>query len=407
MIKRFARDTFFYMFFSFLNMGVSFLLLPIFARYLLPEDYGAYALFLTVVMICYPIVMLSSHEAVVYVYFNSNLKIGRYVGTIILSGAAILFLLTLGIFYLSKIWRGQYALAPLIAFSECVTIILCHMWRIQERPISYGLFNFFCASLKLLLNIALVAWWQLGWQEIIQGQAVFSFFVIILVLYFLKKNEWFSLVWDRESVSLGIRLGIGCIPASLCSRFSDSLGRLFLAGNFSMKDVGIYSMGQKLGGLVDVYTGAFINVFQPWLFKKLSSSGEKEIKSIARVVGVACLLLILVAILGGLVLHILKDFVLTERFRDSFFYVLWAMIAYVMRGMYIISASFILYSGKTWVMSSLMILQLSLNALFTKLFLSYSGMEGVIYAPVLAWFLTLIASCMVIKWLWLNYILNS
>ena len=72
MIKRFAQDTFFYMFFSFLNMGVSFLLLPIFARYLLPEDYGAYALFLTLVMICYPIVMLSSHEAVVYVYFNSK-----------------------------------------------------------------------------------------------------------------------------------------------------------------------------------------------------------------------------------------------------------------------------------------------------------------------------------------------
>ena len=82
------------------------------------------------------------------------------------------------------------------------------------------------------------------------------------------------------------------------------------------------------------------------------------------------------------------------------------MIAYVMRGMYIISASFIFYSGKTWVMSSLMILQLSLNALFTKLFLSCYGMEGVIYAPVLAWFLTLMVSCMVIKWLWVNYILN-
>ena len=252
MIKRFAQDTFFYMFFSFLNMGVSFLLLPIFARYLLPEDYGAYALFLTLVMICYPIVMLSSHEAVVYVYFNSKLKIERYVGTVVLSGTAILFLLTLGIFYLSKIWGGQYALAPLIAFSECVTIVLCHMWRIQERPISYGLFNFFCASLKLLLNIALVVWWQLGWQEIIQGQAVFSFFVIILVLYFLKKNEWFSLVWDRESVSLGIRLGIGYIPANLCFRFSDSLGRLFLAGNFSMKNVGIYSMGQKQIGRAHV-----------------------------------------------------------------------------------------------------------------------------------------------------------
>ncbi len=406
MKKRFLRHTLIYTGFAFFYKGMSFLLIPFFTRYLTPEGYGIYALFLTVVLICEPLMSFCVHEAIGNVYFaDPTYSIREYVSTFfVFCAVTFLFqmfvLCALNFFHIDKLVLPIYLLlAPPVALSYIVFSTLAWMWVVKENPVSYGKFNFCYVALNVILQVGAVAFLDLGWRGVLGAQAILALCTVLSGLTILRKNGWLGFYFDPNCLRDGLKFGVGYIPNVLAIRFNDSVGKLFVTQKFGIGYTGVYSVGQKLGMIVGVYGSSFIQTYRPWLFKRLSGDIRDNRKIMLSVV-LAFSSLILFACGGAFFMYLFSGFVLGDKFDGALAFVLWSVLAYCLSGMYNIVSLFIYFTGKSWLISLLTVTATGFNVFFTLRFLDAFGIIGAAYAPPIAWGVTLILSSFVAIKLW-------
>jgi O-antigen/teichoic acid export membrane protein len=405
--KRFLKHVLCYTVFSFLNKGISFLMVPFFTRYLTPEDYGIYALFLSAVIICEPLLTFSINDTILFAYYDhSRFAIGEYIGTFFLFCASMLILQIscLGVLIFVS-WRNDtflsfLLLAPFVAMSSVMVSVVGCMWQIKEKPVSYGIFNFYFVSLQLFFNVWATAFLRLGWQGLLYTQGIVALLTILSVLVLLKKNGWLCFCFDKEYLRFGFKLGLGFLPNLFAMKLNNSMGRFFISQKFNLTATGIYAMGQKLGSVVEIYNYSFFNAYRPWLLGKLMGDVRRDKKNIIFSVVLAWFSILFFAWGGSFCVYILSGMILGENFEKAVVYVFWSASAYALDGMFWVVAFFIYCTAKSWLISLLTVTATGLNALFTWQFLRMFGIIGVMYAPVLAWGIMLVFSVVIAINLW-------
>ena len=388
LFKNFA----FYTVFAFLNKGMAFLLTPFFTRYLTPEEYGIYALFFAATLICEPFLSLGVDCATWNVYFNpSEYPIREYVSTFLffcagMFTAQVVFLGSLWLF-LSNIFNfsAWMLLVPLVALSNLIQGILLGMWIVKETPVPYGRFSFCYLLAQLLLQVTATVFFKLGWRGVLGAQGVLAAVIIPVTLVLLRKNKWLGFCFNKNCLRFGLKFGLGFMPNMLFARLNDLIGRLFVSRMFSLAETGIYSAGQKLGGIMNIYNQSFVNTYQPWLLKKLSGNVRRDKRKIILSVAVALASMAVFALGGSSLMYLFSGFILGENFQRSAIFVFWSASAYALNGMYNVVSLFIYQTGKSWIQSLLTMTAVGLNSLFTWYFLGVYGLIGAAYAPVLAW----------------------
>ncbi|MBQ9564593.1 MAG: oligosaccharide flippase family protein, partial [Synergistaceae bacterium] len=269
-----------YLFFAFLNRSMPFLLLPVYSRCLTTEDYGIYALFLTAVNIANPFLTLCWNNAIAYIYFNKYFDIRRYVSTFVLISVGLLAAQEGVLYLLSFAHLGRWAvplfllLTPLNALGLALISVVNAMWQVHERPLAFGLFQMFCAGGKAAMNLCVVFMLRLGWRGLLASETLFYLIATVVTLTILCRAGWLGWTFDTQHLKAGLKLGVGFLPGTLANLLNDSIGRILLADRFTVTDVGVYSMGQKLGTVTGLYTASLNNVYQPWFFKKLHQGGK-------------------------------------------------------------------------------------------------------------------------------------
>jgi O-antigen/teichoic acid export membrane protein len=402
--RRFFRHLVFYVGFAFLSKGMSFLLVPLFTRYLTPEEYGIYALFLMAEMIDEPLLSFCVTDAIGHVYYNPRYDIGEYVSTciVICAGmfAAQMVVVGGGVFSLAFAFPAWLLCVPVVALSRIMAGVLSSMWQWKENPFSYGVFNFFYALSQLLLQVGATVFLRMGWRGVLGAQVSLALLMIPLAGLLLRKNGWLKWRFSGECLRFGLKFGIGMMPNAFAARFNDSTGKFFMSQMFTLAETGIYAAGQKLGAVVNVYNFSFIHTYRPWLFKKLAGDAARERRKIVLSVLLACVSMLLFAWGGSLCMYMFGGFILGGNFSEALVYVFWSASAYALSGMYGIVSLFIYHTGKSWILSLLTGTAVGLNAFFTWYFLRTFGMIGAAYAPVLAWGVALVLSAAAALKLW-------
>jgi O-antigen/teichoic acid export membrane protein len=402
--KRFLKHLIFYVGFAFLSKGMSFLLVPLFTRYLTPEEYGIYALFLMAVMIGEPLLSFCVLDGIGHVYYNPRYDIGEYVSTLFLFCAGM-FVVQIavvggGTFFLVFGFPTWMLCVPVVALSNIMAGVLNNMWQLKEKPFFYGLFNFFYMLSQLLLQVIATVFLRLGWRGVLGAQVSLALLMIPLAGVLLRKNGWLKLCFNGECLRFGLKFGVGMMPNAFAVRFNDSTGKFFMSQMFTLAETGIYAAGQKLGAIVNVYNFSFANTYRPWLFRKLAGDVTRERQKIALSVPLACGSTLLFAWGGSLCMYMFSGFILGRNFSEALIYVFWSASAYALNGMYTIVSLFIYNTGKSWILSLLTGTAVGLNAFFTWYFLRTFGLIGAAYAPVVAWGVALILSVVVALKLW-------
>jgi O-antigen/teichoic acid export membrane protein len=269
------------------------------------------------------------------------------------------------------------------------------MWQLKEKPILYGRFNFCYLSAQLLMQVGATAFLKLGWQGVLCVQGILAVITIIVGLILLRENGWLGFCFNKECLKVGLKFGLGFIPNLLAARLNDAVGRLFVARNFDLDATGIYSAGQKLGMIVNVYNSSFISAYRPWLLKKLSGDAFREKHKIFLSVIAAFASMLIFALGGSACMYLFSGFFLGESFQKSLVFIFWSSSAYALNGMYNVTSLFIYHTGKSWIISLHTIMAVSINTLLTLYFIRRFGMIGAAYAPVIAWGVTLIVSIFV------------
>ena len=176
-----------YTVFSFVNNGINFILLLILAKYLSPEGYGKLNLFTTFITLLCILITLCTNSYIAVNFFKKDREtIKKIILTVLLTATLILIFSSIIIFsfpgFIQKVVGIQIKflwLGIMISFFQVFNSINLDIWRLEEKPISYGIYSLSFAILNFVITFWLIVGINLGWE----GRIYASW--ILGIIYFL------------------------------------------------------------------------------------------------------------------------------------------------------------------------------------------------------------------------------
>jgi O-antigen/teichoic acid export membrane protein len=340
-----------------LNRAVSFIMIPIYTRYLTPSDYGTVEL-LTMTIDVVSIIAGVGLSTAVYRYyyrFEDEKERNSVISTVSLL-LILLYFITSSIGFLSSgelsrlilgggdknlfYFRLIFMCFFLQAFIEIPLIFI----RAQEKPVFFVLITTIKLALQLSLNIYFVVIEQMSIQGVLYSTLISSLIVGSWLIVYTFKEVGF-----RFSKKLAISMMLYGAPLIISNlgdfilTFSD---RYFLNAYSTLSEVGIYSLGYKLGFVLWVFAAQ--PVFNVWGPKRFEIARRPDVQEIN---GTVFLLMNIVTISCGFLICLFSfDFfrIMSEsNFWDAYKIVPLIVLAYIIQIWTAFCNFGVYYSGKT------------------------------------------------------------
>ena len=264
--KRLAVHTSIYGLTSALNASLSFVLTPLYARNLDPADFGTVTLFTITATFAGTLFQLGTGTAI----FRSVIQ--REIDKKIVLSTAFYFTLGLivpflGIFLLlspsisnllfDTLPNRSLLLWMAFATAACDAVVSIPQakLRIEERSILYSLLTCGNFLLGITLNIYFVVMIHMGIRGIITANLLRAGLYVLAAIFILIPD--LQPVFSYSEVKELLRFGLPLIPISIAALILSVADRYFLQYYSSLTEVGIYSVGYKLGSLLQLPIGAF------------------------------------------------------------------------------------------------------------------------------------------------------
>ena len=276
--KTIARHSSVYMLATILNKVVSFLMIPIYTRFLIPSDYGVMEILGITTDVIGMVISIGIAGAMYRFYFEYESVRDRneVISTAILTfgtiGFVSLSILSLSSHFLAiKILNaGRYYYYFLIAFCSLWFNTILQMGysylRIKEESVKYLLYSLSRMILSLSLNIYLVAIIKLGVLGVLLSTLITSttFSILLVLPIMVKVGSRISLAKCKAMIKYGAPL----IPTNLAAFVVHASDRFFINHYAGLADTGIYSLGYKFGNLPNNFIAApFMQIWEVRFFK--------------------------------------------------------------------------------------------------------------------------------------------
>lgn len=270
--------------FAFLNSGMNYMLIMILAAYLNPDGYGKLNLFTTALVIINVFIHLGTLGYIAISYFRKDREdFRKVVGIVIsISSISLLFLVILVLLF------GQFLehfvgfspffqlIALFICYFQLFSLISLEIWRLQERPIKYGIYTLAIIILNIIITLILIILFKQDWAGRVYAQLFvgFTFFIISLIL--LYRSGLLSLP-NRRTLSLckeTINYGLPLMPHQISGWLRQGLDRYIVSFFLDVGAVGIFSFAFNFGNIIHMIGHAFNSSNSVYIFKNLSENNE-------------------------------------------------------------------------------------------------------------------------------------
>ncbi len=271
-----------------LGRAVSFLLIPVYTRYLSPSDYGVQELVGLSVEIVGLVLSLGLGDAIYRYYYDTRdpAEQNLVVSTAAIAWPAASFIVLGGISFFSEpaaalLLNGRnlypYILLSIgnLWFSQITTLYYTYLRTIQKSG-TYLSISLVRMIVNLSLNIYFVVAAHWGVFGIFTGNLITSgIFAIIFYPQLMRKVGWgFSL----RLTSRLLRFSLPIVPANLASFIVNASDRYFIKAYFTIADVGLYSLGYRLGNVVFYLVRTpFMQIWTPRRFALFRDGAPPEI----------------------------------------------------------------------------------------------------------------------------------
>lgn len=264
LLTRLGRSSALYGMGTAIQRVLQLILLPVYTRYLSPEDYGVYALLNANGNFVRPLVWLGMGQALIWavVYRNRDEAKAFSSALCFMMGQGFLLLGVLSIFA-SPIagWSlGDAAHAPLLrlmwltVWMESVEVLFVVHTRIHERAMLFMrvmICRFLTgASLSVLFLVPLGRGVTGLMEATVITSALFSALSLYLMRPMLRPRV------DRAQLMELLRFGLPLAPAALAGMVLMISDRFFLLAYRSQAEVGLYALGYHVGMLMNLLVQA-------------------------------------------------------------------------------------------------------------------------------------------------------
>jgi len=379
---------------SVINSAVSFFLLPVFTKYLAPEQYGQLGIFMATISLLTPVVGISSYGAIQAEYFKLKKdELASYIYTALLISFAVAVLITILSWPLSPVIVPKLGMSLawiisiiwIVLFSIIGQIYLV-LTQSQSKPINYAVFSLTQALLNIGLGLFFVVDLKWGWQGRGVSLLITSFFFGIVALTLLSFTGFLKPTYNKAFRKDLFRFGLPLIPHATGAFVLDFADRFFIKNLVNDHELGIYNVGYQIASILIFLDFAFIQVYTPVLYKYLSDNCEENKLIVRKVVNYYIVgFLISLILLSILAKYIIQIF-LSKEYQNSSIYVFWIGLGYLFVSLYKIFAGFVFYFKETFFLLRLAIINIAFGLVTTYFLVAKYQTIGAAIATVLCFF---------------------
>jgi O-antigen/teichoic acid export membrane protein len=324
---------------------ISFLLLPIYARFLTPEDYGAIGLLLSIELPLKIVFRFGLDAAFMRLYYDCPDEPARQrlASTLFwflaaVSGVALtaciagtpLLARTMGL----DAYQGALRILLINTFIIGFYFIPFHILRMTNQPATFVALTTSRAAATLLTRFALIIGVGLGVTGFVLADLVVSgVFTVVMLRWF---RPLIRMVFSRAVLEDALRFGLPRVPHGLLQQVMFVADRYVLRMFSVLGEVGLYQMGASFGMALKLVLNAFEYAWAPFYFQTMKTPEAKATFRLVTTYGVAGLTL-LVAGLAAVGPEIVR-WVLPPQFHGAARIVPWIGLAVGFHGVYLLTS---------------------------------------------------------------------
>lgn len=288
-----------------------------------------------------------------------------------------------GLIYKSIPFYPFYVYAIVTAYFSVFGLVPRIYLQLQQKAGSFVILSI----MQFVANTAFILWFVVGLKAgaegMLKGQMIGHGLMLPVFLFIGFKIINFTV--KPSILKESLKFSLPMIPVLLSAWVLNLSDRIFIERYFSLADVGIYSLGYKIAGLVLVLTAAFNMAYEP-LFYKIANSDDqfkaKEKLTFYNNTFVMVILLIcfFISLFSKEAIVILLDMRYVEAYRIV---TIIALAYFISQAGGLMNRS-IYQEKKTVAMMLIMLSGAVLNIVLNFLFVPMLGAYGAAYATVLS-----------------------
>lgn len=399
-----------------MQKALAFLLIPVYTRYLSPEDYGITGLAFTTGTVITIVLGFGIFGSIARHYFDfapASNRLKEYITTnylalLIFSGILTFLLDLTGPYWWSTITSGNIPYAPYIrivlwtSFAEMLFQIPLSLYRNEQNAVAFISVQTFNFVLTLLATILFVVFFQWGATGQLLGSFVASTTTATL-LSVIVFRRWFTPHINWGDLKMSLSYGLPLVPHSLAAWAMAAIGRFILEPRVSLAELGLYNLGYQVGMVMAVLVNSINMAWMPYYFGIMKNDAQPE-KKIQRVVE------LYVALVGGLCLVIvlfsreLLGFLVQESYQPAAVYIPLILFSYLLNGYYFFFSAPLFYFKKTNLIPIITISSAVINVMLNFWWISFFGALGSAWATSVTYIFFLgISFVLARRWILINF----
>ncbi len=398
--KKTAQSTVIYAIGIIVSQLAGIVMLPVYTRYLTPQDYGVIELLTMTIDIIGIFASAGISESIFRFYFKKEAPLYRK--RVLFTAFALLFSLYLflggtGFFFAEDlshtVLKGRpldtqaFQIAFLSFILEPLQVVPLVFIRAQQRAKLFVIINIAKLCIQLSLNIYFVVIVQLGILGILYSTLItlilFGTMLLCYLLYHTKFSFHFPLV--RQLFMYGSPL----IIANICNFILTFSDRYFLKAYVGFASVGTYSLGYKLGFILSAL--AVTPIFSSWDPKRFEISGDKCFQQVnQQVFFYSTIVIIFAALCISLGSRDLFRIMSAPAFSEAYKVVPAIMLAYILQAWTNFANFGIYYTGKTKLLAIIGAINVGIILLLSTFLIPLWGNQGAALATMLTFFCRLL-----------------
>jgi len=410
-LKRLFKHSAFYGLANLLNKAFAIVLLPIYTRFLTLSEYGILEILLVTSSFVLLILQLGMGSALFRMIIykkSSNRK--EIVSTsfyfLIFSSILIVAILCLVSKDISLLIFESVEYANILTFVfiftlfRAIIIIPEAVLRIDEKSHVFTILATSNFLIGLILNIIYVVIFKKGIYGIVLANLINSGIFVFIYISFIIKD--LGLVFRIKELKEMLSFGLPLVPAAIASLILTMSDRYFLEHYSSFDEVGLYSVGYRLGMLISLFVGAFQMAWPAVMFSIAKEENAKA--TFSRLLTYFLLFLIFIGMALSIFAREMLITVTTESFVQGYKIVPLIVISYIFYGIYFYTAIGIQIKKKTIYMPIIIGIASLINLFLNYLLIPDYGMMGAAIATTICYALLGITSCLVsLRFYWIDY----
>jgi O-antigen/teichoic acid export membrane protein len=315
-IKSFIKQTFVYGFVSGMKSFVEFLLLPLYARYLLPTQYGQLDMALVFTAIVSIAVVFELTSGVFRFYYDSTSPDyhKRLISTIIIyhtCGALVVSLIMAmfarpiaNMLFHNPSYSSLITLSGILLILNCSVSLPFNLLRLQNNSKMYTLVSAIQMVVAVSASIFFVAVMHIGVLGVIIAR-ILSFLPALAVSLWLQR-KYLVPQFDKLLLLKVIKFSAPLIPVGAALLMINGISRFFLLKYCSLEEVGLLAVGQKFTVFLTLLVLAFQLAWPQFAFSRMKN--EMAGRTFARIFSYFCAasvwMVILIDFFGKAILQI-------------------------------------------------------------------------------------------------------